>query len=74
MENKVKFTNMLGDRVLTGKALENYKTMQCRPLYNRYCTRYRLMCRRMGWNESELMSFDDFVYYQKRVPKQLLLF
>lgn len=42
----MKFTNKIGVYTLEGKALKNYKRMQCRPAYLRYKRKLRLMSAR----------------------------
>jgi len=39
----MKFTNKMGVYTLKGKALDNYKKMQCRPAYLRYKRKLRRM-------------------------------
>lgn len=56
----MKFTNKLGVYTVQGRALENYKIMQCKPAYRRYKIQLKMDCKRMGVDDLDPLPFDIF--------------
>jgi len=56
--------NKIGIYNLSGRALDNFRRMQCRPAYLRYKSKLKLHYKKMGFNNVKYISFNDFCELQ----------
>lgn len=70
----MKFTNKIGVYKLEGKALRNYKKMQCRPAYLRYKRKLRRMSAHNDLPFVSPIPFEDFCSLMIAEQRQASLF
>ncbi|MCK5320865.1 hypothetical protein KAJ61_05780 [Candidatus Parcubacteria bacterium] len=70
----INFTNKLGIYKCEGKALENYKKMQCRPAYLRYKRKLRRMSAHNDLPFVSPIPFEDFCSLMIAEQRQASLF